>query len=708
MTVGILAVAFLFALGVIGPTRATPTPQQQAAAATETASPTATVTSSPTPTPEVGTSNLYVEYIIDASGSMTETLADGSVKLAVAKDLLKEHIAAFKPETNIGLRAYGHRVPYHQEAESCQDIELVAAPKAGQLETIAKWLSNFQAFGMTPLASSLQQAVSDLVFDPARINSVVVLSDGIETCGGDPCRLVESLRARGINFTVHVIGLNVDGQARDQLSCVAKSGGGTYQDATTAPDVERALGAIRSTVTKDEVIVPHGVSTPTPAPPLATAIPGFKTYTDSEIGFAIDYPGGWYEERIPGLVTFRSFPTTSRPNSELGAEGEVEIQIARSDAKGKSLGEVKQEQASEWLNMGEPSPIIWEDLFVLSDGVEASIAYLTGFNGQPVIHLQTVIDNQVIRVSGYGDLDPLDMVLQILRSFRLTGATRVTQTERAIASEPSSPLRGRLVFLSARGPHARETRPTRVDLSLYSISLNGGDERLEGRSLQFPSSTLAMAPDGSRVLLVSWRTKMLTLDSLTLTDWGAGSVACASWSPDGSLLAVCDSSADPHQLHLVKPDGGRVARITQDTRNYVAADWSPDGRRLAASSYENDQSGGLYVLNSDGSGLVQLVSGPTNDAAWSPSGNQIAFTRTVSEPGKLLSRSDIWIINVDGTGARNLTSGLQWSSGRAAWSPDGQSVAFGANGYLWRIDLAGGAAAQITTEGYSESPVLVQ
>ena len=299
VTVGVLAGAFLFALGVIGPTRATPTPQQQAAAATETASPTATATSSPTPTPELGTSNLYVEYIIDASDSMTETLADGSVKLAVAKDLLKEHVAAFKPETNIGLRAYGHRVPYQDEGKSCQDIELVAAPRAGQLETIAAWLGEFQALGMTPLAASLQQAFGDFVFDPARINSIVMLSDGIETCGGDPCRLVESLKARGINFTVHVIGLDVDGATRDQLTCVARSGGGTYQDARTQQDLGIALGIIRSAVVKSEVVVPPGVDTPTPAPTAVTpSIFPEYTFGPAQVLLPADVGGG----QNPSLV----------------------------------------------------------------------------------------------------------------------------------------------------------------------------------------------------------------------------------------------------------------------------------------------------------------------------------------------------------------------------------------------------------------------
>jgi hypothetical protein len=81
--------------------------------------------------PELGTSNLFIEYILDASGSMSETLSDGSLKIDVAQRVLTEHMRSFRPETNIGLRVYGHRLPYQQTDESCQDIELIAPPEKG-------------------------------------------------------------------------------------------------------------------------------------------------------------------------------------------------------------------------------------------------------------------------------------------------------------------------------------------------------------------------------------------------------------------------------------------------------------------------------------------------------------------------------------------------------------------------------------------------
>ncbi|MCB0205995.1 MAG: PD40 domain-containing protein [Anaerolineae bacterium] len=237
---------------------------------TATSAPTDTSTPTSTPLPELGTSNVFIEYILDASGSMTETLSDGSTKIDVAQRVLTDHMRSFRPETNISLRVYGHRLPYQQTAESCQDIELIAPPEKGQMERIVGFLQDFTVQGMTPLAASLEQAKDDFVYDASRINSIVMLSDGIETCSGDPCQLVEELKAEGINFTIHVIGLDVDDPTRQQLSCIAEVGNGTYHDARNQEDLNAALSAVKTDVTSGELVVPPGVNTPTPKPLIPT------------------------------------------------------------------------------------------------------------------------------------------------------------------------------------------------------------------------------------------------------------------------------------------------------------------------------------------------------------------------------------------------------------------------------------------------------
>jgi hypothetical protein len=247
----------MFGAGIIGSRPAKPTSLPSPVPATPI--PISTVS-------EQGTGNLYIEYILDASGSMNEALPDGTIKLTLARDLLARHLQAFLPQTKIGLRAYGHRVDYEQTAESCQDIELIAPVEMGNLPAIVAWLQGFQARGMTPLAESIRQAMDDFVFEPTRINSIVMLSDGIETCEGDPCGLVRNLVVEGINFTIHVIGLDVDQPARDQLSCIAYTSGGTYHDARSEKELEEALAEIGNLLTQGQMVSPPDVETPVPEP----------------------------------------------------------------------------------------------------------------------------------------------------------------------------------------------------------------------------------------------------------------------------------------------------------------------------------------------------------------------------------------------------------------------------------------------------------
>lgn len=215
--------------------------------------------------------NVYVEYIMDASGSMMEQLPDGTLKRDVAEEVLTARLSSFPPEIHIGLRAYGHRLDWEDQIEeSCQDIELIAPVETGQLERIATWLEDFPARGMTPLSESIRQAAEDFEIDPARVNSIVLISDGMETCEGDPCALVEDLKLQGINFKLHVIGLHVDAETRAQLECIAEAGEGLYRDASSAKDLNEALADVDKQMADDQAKSLAGTGTPSPTPPSPT------------------------------------------------------------------------------------------------------------------------------------------------------------------------------------------------------------------------------------------------------------------------------------------------------------------------------------------------------------------------------------------------------------------------------------------------------
>lgn len=233
-----------------------------------TAAPTPTETPFPTQVPPVGSSNIYVEYILDDSGSMLETL-QGKTKLAIAQSVLSARVPALPPDINVGLRLYGHRVPFQEKEESCADIELVVPVEVGGAQHIISWLPTMQAQGMTPMSESIRRAAEDFTFEGGHRNIIVLISDGIETCDEDPAEVVRFLQELGIDFKIHVIGLGVDEQARAQLKRIADTAGGIYHDANGEKDLAIALDDIHT-----KVVEPPPTETTTPtATPTATPTP---------------------------------------------------------------------------------------------------------------------------------------------------------------------------------------------------------------------------------------------------------------------------------------------------------------------------------------------------------------------------------------------------------------------------------------------------
>ena len=135
----------------------------------------------------------YVFFILDASRSMMEPL-EGRTKLEAAKEVLFSMLGVLPPDTNVGLVVYGHR-----NSNDCHDIEVL---HVGKLDVAAmkRKVAPLQAKGETSIAASLEEAASEL---RQRKGSgvIVLLSDGIETCGGDPVEAARNLYGQSIDFT---------------------------------------------------------------------------------------------------------------------------------------------------------------------------------------------------------------------------------------------------------------------------------------------------------------------------------------------------------------------------------------------------------------------------------------------------------------------------------------------------------------------------
>ncbi len=199
-----------------------------------------------------------VEIVVDASRSMWGRMG-GKPKMAVAKDILHDVSYWFPEDLDLALRAYGSSSP--SDRNDCADSTLFVPFGEQNRDSIRRAVAGLRPLGQTPIAYALNQAAWD--FGTLQDDRAVVLvTDGIESCGGDPVRAARELREQGI--VVHVIGFGL-GNGTDEdaasLRAVAYASGGRYVTAGSAEELKEALAQTVATsfsVFKGSTVVANG------------------------------------------------------------------------------------------------------------------------------------------------------------------------------------------------------------------------------------------------------------------------------------------------------------------------------------------------------------------------------------------------------------------------------------------------------------------
>ena len=181
-----------------------------------------------------------VEIVLDASGSMRGA-AGGATKMEAAKEAVRATVGAIDANSNVALRLYGHRLPSEPKEPSCRDTELVIPFGPLDRERFVAAVEAAQPLGQTPLAHSLEKAAADFGDLGDEATAVILVSDGEESCGGDPAAVACAFAEAGLELTVHTVGFDVDAAARRQLQEIARCTGGEYRDARDAGELAESL-----------------------------------------------------------------------------------------------------------------------------------------------------------------------------------------------------------------------------------------------------------------------------------------------------------------------------------------------------------------------------------------------------------------------------------------------------------------------------------
>jgi Ca-activated chloride channel family protein len=181
-------------------------------------------------------------FVFDASQSMYGRWDEGQ-KIQVATKLLREIVDSLKSTENVevALRVYGHQNSVSSDGRNCKDTKLEVPFSAKNHDKIIERLGSIRPKGTTLIAYSLEQAANDFPKDKNARNVIILITDGIEECDGDPCAVSLALQKRGVVLKPFVIGMGLEPEVIDAFKCV-----GNYYDATSAETFRDVLNIVIS------------------------------------------------------------------------------------------------------------------------------------------------------------------------------------------------------------------------------------------------------------------------------------------------------------------------------------------------------------------------------------------------------------------------------------------------------------------------------
>jgi Ca-activated chloride channel homolog len=187
---------------------------------------------------------LNVAILLDSSGSMAAKVGS-KTKMEIAKEAVRNYASKLPQGSNVMLRVYGQKGSNADSDKkvSCESTEVVYELNTYNENGFQNSLDKFKPTGWTPIAGAIQAAQKDLEGqngDKAE-NLIYVVSDGIETCNGDPAAAAKAIADSSAKAQVNVIGFDVNNEGQQSLRKIAQAGGGEYHSVNSAADFEKYL-----------------------------------------------------------------------------------------------------------------------------------------------------------------------------------------------------------------------------------------------------------------------------------------------------------------------------------------------------------------------------------------------------------------------------------------------------------------------------------
>ncbi len=196
-----------------------------------------------------------VMLVLDGSSSMWARVDGDISKIEIAKQAIADLVGGWTSKMAFGITTYGHR-----EEADCQDIETVLPVAKVNAEQVVKAVDGILPRGKTPLAAAMRQAADKLDYKnhPA---TILLVSDGIENCGQDPCQAAAELAADAKDLSIDIIGFDMNNHQMGQLECIAGNANGRLVRADPSDFAETMDHSMTAAIEKEEETVTLSLKT---------------------------------------------------------------------------------------------------------------------------------------------------------------------------------------------------------------------------------------------------------------------------------------------------------------------------------------------------------------------------------------------------------------------------------------------------------------